>query len=148
MYFYSKRYDFLQFRISTISVSNAETWLIPFLHILHPFHRQLLLPVVTQGKIKDLLLAEMHVHFILSRLQLQLFSALHPLSLQPDLHSRQLVVNVRTDVLLVVGRVVLPDLEVASSFGWDDQAKFREEVFFVAEFVSDVAEGRLNAIND
>lgn len=54
----------------------------------------------------------------------------------------------RADVFLVVGWVVLPDLEVASCLGWDYQTKFREEMLFVAQFVGYIAEGWLKAVND
>lgn len=89
----------------------------------------------------------MHVHFVLSRLQLQLLTALDPFSLQPDLHPCQLVVDVRTNVFLVVGWVVLPDLEVAPRLGRNDQLELGEEVFFVAQLVGYVAEGGLDAVD-
>lgn len=131
--------------------------LVPLLHILHPFHSDLLLSVVAEREVILLLLAEVDPQLILSLGQLQLLSALDPLALplalascllQPHANSCELVVDLRPDVFLVVGWVVLPDLDVSSCFGGHGKQDFRVVMLFVAEFMGDISVIGLDAVYD
>lgn len=99
----------------------------------------------------------MDPQLILSLRQLHLLSALDPFTLafalaacllQPHADTCKLVVDLRADVFLVVGRVVLPDFDVASCLGRNGKQDLGVVMFFVAELVSDVSVIWLDAVDD
>ena len=118
-------------------------WFLPEFHHFDSLHRDILLPVVADCKIHLLPLAEVELELIGSLLEDSLLALLQPLAFlllpYPHLHLPLLVVDVGPQVLLVVGRVVLPDIEVAPSCAGDSELQLRIEPPLVPELMSDVS---------
>ena len=91
--------------------------LLPEFHDFDSLHGDILLPVVADSEIHILPLAEVELELVQSLLEDRLLALLQPLAFlllpYPHPHLPLLVVDVGPQVLLVVGRVVLPHIDVA-----------------------------------
>jgi hypothetical protein len=91
------------------------------------------------------------VHLVITSDKLNFLAVLDPLALicsKPNLDPRKLVVDLRTDILLIVGRIVLPYLEVSACLGRDGNLDLRKVMFFMPKFMSYISVVGLQAIND
>lgn len=118
--------------INTESIRNAQAGLVPLLATLLPRHQDVLLPVVTHREVELSLLAQMHLQLVFALLQDDLLAGLDPLPsllllfvspVEPHPHPTGRVVDIRSKVFLVVGRVVLPGIEVPPGGGGDSEVQ-------------------------
>lgn len=99
----------------------------------------------------------MDPQFVLSLRQFHLFPALDPFALtltltscllQPHAHACELVVDLRADVFLVVGWVILPDFDISSCLGGDCEYYLGVIMLFVTQFMGDVSVIGFDAVYD
>lgn len=94
----------------------------------------------------------MHTQLILSLLQLDLLCSLDPISLissrQPHLEHTRLVLDIRAHILLVVGYIVLPDIEVSTSGISHNYSHFGVILLLMSQFLSCVSIIGLYAVDN
>ena len=126
--------------------------LLPDFPDFDSFEGYILLPVVADSEIHLLPLAEVELELVQSLLEDRLLALLQPLALlllpYPHPHLALLVVDVRPQVLLVVGRVVLPYIDVAPGRAGDRQFQLGIVAPFVPELMSYVSIVFLKSVDD